>query len=921
MAIYNYLPSAKSIFLSLIKLNTVKMIKPMRSLFLLLFLGLSSLSVAITIPAIAQTPSTINQRLEQSKNLDLIDLGQAAYDAGRYTEAVKVWQQAEHMYHLQSDRFNRASSLNYLALAHQELGQWQLATKEIAKSLELLQQTKLQDQNLALLGQALNTQGSLQLATGKPEAALETWQQAASKYQAAQDELGVIGSKINQSQALQTLGLHRRAQKLLEEVRQQLNQQSDPVIKAKVLQSLGTTLQTIGNLSQSQEVLQESLAIAKKFNLLEETSNTLLSLGNTARLLENNQAAIEFYQQASSSIVRPLTKLEAKINLLGMLIATEEWQSTEALLPQIQANLQQLGTSTLVLAKDDREIAQQGNTGQIKPAPLRRTVSPAIDLYPIANLASSRPLVYAQVNLAKNLINLQAKNSFSPNLTNPIPDLLQQTLLQTKELEDKRAESYVLGTLGHYYEQQQQWQTGQQFTEQALNLAQTLNATDMTYQWQWQLGRLLQAQGDNQSAIAPYTEAVNNLQSLRSSLVAISTDAQFSFRKSVEPVYRELVGLLLDDPNQEQLQQARNVIESLQLAELENFFQEACLDAEPKQIDQVDPKAAVIYPIILRDHIAVILSLPDKSLKHYTTYLPQAEIDNTIDNLHQSFYPFFSNQQRMELSQKVYDWLIKPAEADLVKNGVETLAFVLDGNLRNIPMSALYDGNQYAIEKYNIALTPGLQLLASPGLKTRRLQAIVAGVSESNQGFAALPGVKEEITQISSQVSSQTLLNDSFTDANLQNQLQQTDAPIVHLATHGQFSSTPEDTFIVTWNDRIQVNELETLLRSRDINRVNPIELMVLSACETATGDDRAALGMAGMAVRSGARSTLATLWSVKDESTAELIDKFYQQLLQSQPNVNKAAALRQAQLTLIKSKDFSHPFYWSPFVLIGNWL
>ena len=893
----------------------------MRSLFLLLFLGLSSLSVTITIPAIAQSSNPINQRVEQSKNLDLIDLGQAAYDAGRYTEAVNAWQQAEHMYHLQGDRFNRASSLNYLALAHQELGQWQLATKEIAKCLELLQQGKLQEQNLGLIGQALNTQGNLQLAKGKPQAAIETWQEAASKYQGAQDELGVIGSKINQSQALQAMGLHRRAQKLLEEVRQQLNQQSDPAIKAKVLHSLGTTLQTIGDLSQSQEVLQESLAIAKKFNLREETNRTLLSLGNTARLQKNNQAAIKFYQQAASGKVHPLTKLEAKTNLLGMLIATEQWQSTEALLPQIQANLQQLGTVAVVLAQDEQKISQQRNTEQINPTPLRRTVSPTIDSYPIANQSPSRPLVYAQVNLAKNLINLQAKNSSDSNFPRPIQDLLEQTLQQAEKLEDKRAESYVLGTLGHYHEQQQQWQTGQKTTEQALYLAQTLNATDLTYQWQWQLGRLLQAQGDNQGAIAPYTEAVDNLQSLRSSLVAISTDAQFSFRESVEPVYRELVGLLLDDPNQEQLQQARNVIESLQLAELENFFQEACLDAKPKQIDQVDPQAAVIYPIILRDRIAVILSLPDKSLKHYYTDLPEADTNNTIDDLHQSLYPFFSNQRRLKLSQEVYDWLIRPAEADLAKNNVQTLAFVLDGNLRNVPMAALHDGEKYAIEKYNLALTPGLQLLPSKSLKTEKLEAVIAGVSESNQGFAALPGVKEEVTQISAQLSSELLLNDSFTDLSLQNQLQQTNAPIVHLATHGQFSSTPEDTFITTWNDRIQVNELESLLRDRQSNQDSPIELIVLSACQTATGDRRAALGMAGMAVRSGARSTLATLWSVKDESTSRLMNKFYQQLVTSPSGSNKAEALRQAQLNLIQSQDFNHPFYWSPFVLVGNWL
>ena len=842
------------------------MFKPIRSLSILLFLGLLSLTLTVAVPVIAQSP-TDTQRLEQSKSIDLIDRGQAAYQAGKYTAAVNAWQQALMS---RSDRLSRASILNYLSMAHQELGQWGKAEREITKSLKLLQQ-KLPEQNLALFAQALNIQGNLQLATGKPEAALLTWQQAAANYREAKDEMGVIGSKINQAQALQTMGLHRRAQKLLTEIEQQLDGH-DPVIKAKVLHSLGTTLQTIGDLPRSESVLQESLAIAEDFNLSTEQASISFSLGNVYRLLGKHETAITWYQKAIAEDIEPLTKVEAQLNLLDSFAVSDREAYIIALLPQIKANL--------------------------------------------SHLTISRPTLYAKVNLAKTLINLKLIE-YNPE----IESQLQQAIEQAVSLKDTRAESSAWGTLGHYYEQQQQRSKAKAVTEKALTLAETINARDISYQWQWQLGRILKDEDLLQGAIAFYTAAVDNLQYLRSSLVAINTDAQFSFRESVEPVYRELVSLLLDiNPDRKQLQQARNVIESLQLAELENFFQEACLDAEPKQIDRIDATAAVIYPIILSDRLEVILSLPDKSLKHYSTRLPEAEINNTIDSLYQSLYPFFSNRQRLELSERVYDWLIKPAEADLAKNKVETLAFVLDGNLRNIPMSALYDGQKYAIEKYNIAITPGLQLLPS-SVGTEKLAAVVAGVSESNQGFDALPGVEEEVNQISTQLSSQLLLNDSFTETNLYDLLQKTNAPIVHLATHGQFGSTPEDTFINTWNERIQVNELESLLRDRQSERLTPIELMVLSACQTATGDKRATLGMAGMAVRSGARSTLATLWSVKDESTTRLINKFYQQLVSSQLHPNKAEALRQAQLSLIESEDFNHPFYWSPFVLVGNWL
>ena len=142
---------------------------------------------------------------------------------------------------------------------------------------------------------------------------------------------------------------------------------------------------------------------------------------------------------------------------------------------------------------------------------------------------------------------------------------------------------------------------------------------------------------------------------------------------------------------------------------------------------------------------------------------------------------------------------------------------------------------------------------------------------------------------------------------------------MVHLATHGQFSSKLSDTFLLTWDDRLTIEGLRNLLKSRSESSATPIELLVLSACQTAEGDQRATLGLAGLAVRSGARSTLATLWSVNDNSTADLMTEFYRSL--TQQNMSKAESLRQAQLKLLKNPDFQHPFYWSPFILIGNWL
>lgn len=431
----------------------------------------------------------------------------------------------------------------------------------------------------------------------------------------------------------------------------------------------------------------------------------------------------------------------------------------------------------------------------------------------------------------------------------------------------------------------------------------------------------MKKQGDHQGAIAAYDNSVKTLKSLRSDLVAINRDVQFSFQESVEPIYRELVDILLESPQPSQgnLKLARETIEALQLAELDNFFREACLNAKPEQIDQIDKQAAVIYPIILGDRLEVILSIPGKPLSSYRTVLSSREMEDIIKQTRQSLNPIFSNEERLNVSQKLYDWLIRPLESELSKSGVKTLAFVLDGSLRNIPMAVLHDGKQYLLEKYSLALSPGMQLMPARSLKRENLKLMTAALSESRQGFKALPAVKSEVTEISEEVSSKLLLNENFTDTNLKQAIESTPFSVLHLATHGQFSSQSDDTFILSWNEKINVKQLSEFLQARNESQSTPVELMVLSACQTAKGDNRAILGLAGVAVRSGARSTLATLWSVKDESTAKFMVEFYKHL--RQPGISKAEALRQTQLTFLQNADFQHPFYWSAFVLVGNWL
>lgn len=139
---------------------------------------------------------------------------------------------------------------------------------------------------------------------------------------------------------------------------------------------------------------------------------------------------------------------------------------------------------------------------------------------------------------------------------------------------------------------------------------------------------------------------------------------------------------------------------------------------------------------------------------------------------------------------------------------------------------------------------------------------------------------------------------------------------IVHIATHGTFSSSPDYTFVLAYEKRINVDQLSELIRSREENRFEPIELLIFSACKTASGDKRAVLGIAGISVRVGARSTVASLYIVNDNSTSLLIKKFYKEL----SNVTKAEALHRAQLYLLGKRGYDKPKYWASYVLVGDW-
>lgn len=847
----------------------------------LLYISISPVLAKVPTPNPSTSP-TISSALQQ---------GKALYDSGKFAQAVQVLQQAAQNYRQQGDTKKLAATLSNLSLAYQQLGAWNQAKQAIAESLNLLK--SIDDSKI--LAQTFDIQGRLQLAMGQPEVALQTWQRSADIYNKINDQNGVVRSQINQAQALISSGFYRRAEATLSQVNQTLRSQTDSLEKAVMLRSLGDVLQLVGELQESHIVLEESLAVAKRLKSPNYIAASLFSLGNNARDRQQTQRAINFYQQTVKETFSPLLKVQARLNLLSLLIEKQKPTAALTLVPQIQSQLNQL--------------------------------------------PPSRASVYAQINFAQNLVKLGHEKENSPHLPiTPSPhhllspaQILAKATQQARSLNDQRSLAYALGTLGSLYEQTRQWSEAQKLTEQALLLAQSSNAPDIAYKWQWQLGRLLKVQGDIPGAIAAYDLAVQTLESIRNDLVAVNREVQFSFRDSVEPVYRESVQLLLDtqqtQPEEKTLEKARQRIEALQIAELDNFFREACLQGQRILLDQVvdkeNPTAAILYPIILPDQLQVIVKIPKQPLRHYSTQISQTEVEQIVTQLRQNLVNPAAIKATRTQSQQVYNWLIKPIASQLSASGVNTLVFVLDGALRNLPMSSLYDGQQYLVEKYATALSIGLQLLDPKPLQRQQLQALTAGLTYPPQAysdFAPLPAVKTEIELISETgISTTNLLDRQFTSKELEKKVNTTPFNIVHLATHGQFSSRAEQTFILAADGPINVTQFDTILRSRDEIRSEALQLLVLSACQTAVGDKRAALGLAGAAVRAGARSTIASLWQIDDESTAQFVGAFYRELKEA--NITKAEALRRAQLQLLKHPNYNAPGFWSAYVLIGNWL
>ncbi len=810
-----------------------------------------------------------------------IQQGLLLYKNGDFSAAAQQLAQAAQIAQQQQLPTDEALALNYLALAYQALGQTDTAQTSLSQGLKRVASDP--QGSRAVFARLLNTQGSLQLAQGKPEAALESWQNATKTYRQLEDRTGEAGSLINQAQAEQALGYFLRARNTLSQSEQLTVKQPDLTLRLTLALNLGQILTNIGEFERAKAVLTEAQAIAAQSaqngGLGQQVAALLIQQGNLAYTQRQFAPALESYQQALLESDRPETQLEANLNRLRTLIAAQQWPIAQTLASELVGALNQQPAS-------HRTLAQRLQLADSQIA---------------LHLATQTP---SALDIAQGL--------------NPAIQMAAQT-------QDLRLESFAVGYLGRLYESTRQWQAAETATRQAFNLAQQAHSDESCYRWKWQMGRILRAQGKTEPALAFYRESVDILQNLRQNLVAIGSDLQYSFRDRVEPVYREYVDLLLQSqgdkpPSLVALQQAQQAIESLRLAELSYFLRSSCLEDRRRPLaNLIRPGTALLYPIVLDDRIATLLSLPDGSLHVMSRSVPVAKVESLVEQMRVALEKPYTAPEGKTLGFELYRWLVEPAEALLAQQNIKTLVFVPDGALRNVPLTTLHDGKRFLIERYGVAIAPSLQLITPDLNPSGPVRSLVAGLSDSRAGFSPLAFVPSELKAIVQKLPGNVLLNKQFTSRAIANAVEESEATVLHFATHGQFSSNVNQTFILAWDKPITLYELKDLIEKRQQPFRRAIDLLVLSACETAAGDKRAALGLAGVAVQAGTRSTIATLWTVDDESSSLFMKFFYDAL--SQRGATKAEALRQAQLKFLKDPDYRHPFHWAAYVLVGNWV
>jgi CHAT domain-containing protein len=533
-----------------------------------------------------------------------------------------------------------------------------------------------------------------------------------------------------------------------------------------------------------------------------------------------------------------------------------------------------------------------------------------------------------------------------------------------QQISNRKDEGNALSYLGVAYGALKKPQESLDFYQKALAVSRKIGNREGEREILNNLGALLVYQAQPEAAIVFYKQSINVTESIRTDIKGLGKEEQKTYLNTVAQTYRRLADLLLQ---QERVMEALQIIDLLKIQELEDYFKnvkgnertaegirilapeqavssqllamnfdkipelnrqlaqqiqqlpKSEINKVPEYLQKLPQGVVLIYPLILSDRLELILFSANNLPISRTSKISKAKLEELIIDFKAGLLDTGS-EEVLEPAIELYNLLIKPIEKELIEAKAQTILYAPDGQLRYVPLAALYDGKQWLVEKYRISNLISYSLsdfVAKPQLPPSILAGAFGGKGDERKfGQSGLPATLKEVQAIANSFqNSTTLTEEQFSRQAIESRLKNYN--ILHLATHAEFNiGTPENSFIIFGNgDKIGLNEITDW-------QIPNVELIVLSACQTGTGkldNGIEILGFGYQVQKAGAKQAIASLWKVDDAGTQALMAAFYQELQKGDVTVTEA--LRRAQVSLIKSSNFNHPNYWSAFFAIGNGL
>ena len=837
----------------------------------------------------------------------MANLGNAYISLSDARQSIDYYKQALHLFRQIRNRQGEATALMNVGVAYQALSNYRDAIAYHQEALNLFQ--SIEDRNGE--ANALMNLGIAYSSLSNYQQSISYYKQVLLLFRNIEDRNGEANALMNLGIDYQDLGDYQQSITYYKSALSLFRQIGDLRGEADVIGTLGTVYRTLSDYRQAIDHYTQSLSLSRQIEDRQGEANALMNLGLAYQSLSDYQQSITYYKQA-----------------LPLFLQIEDRQGEARTLANLGLVYRSLKNYRQAIAYYEQSLS------------LLRQIE---DRVGEGKLLTSLGRLFTQQDQAELAIifykaSVNVRESIRVDLK-PLPQTLQQTY--TESVADSyRALADLLLEQGRIPEAQQvldllKLEELREFTR---NTRATWTGADLAYS------------DAEQAVIEDHT-----------SLIAFSSkilDCQATNCKELDGLYDQLDALKEDYDDQ-----VTKFVATVRAnrAEDDIFQNPDNLSGEAEDLLRAynanGQKSVLIYPFVLDDKLWLVWATAGRVIGSVEVSVSQKQLAQTVQRLGEQLQSPLSRLADLQAtSQQLYDWIVKPLEQELQANDIQHLVFVNDRVTRYIPMAVLYDGQQYLLERYTLStvLAPGLTDTDDRLASVDRSQVLGLGLTQAKAGFNPLPGVKEELDGIVRSGDAdpkgiypgQVHLDDAFNLETLKTRV--LTHRVLHVATHAAFvPGRAEESFVLLGDgSKLKPAEIEAME-----HRLSNLHLVVLSACQTAlggaAGDGTEIAGISSYFLEKGrAETVIASLWLVNDASTSLMMQRFYRLLASGE--LSKAEALQQAQLSLLYGEDsqarlaaaragarpqlrqganapavkgYRHPYYWAPFILIGNGL